>query len=84
VKTRPSGEKRRKEMLRQERNREKAERRKARRGERQRQVESGVSVANGVEGALEVPSPLAPEAARDPEGVASSNARTEAGLPEPG
>jgi hypothetical protein len=41
VKTRPSGEKRRKEMLRQERNREKAEKRKQRKEDKLKGPEPG-------------------------------------------
>jgi hypothetical protein len=48
VKARPSGEKRRKEMQRQERNREKAERRKVRKEERLQRAASGAEGATTV------------------------------------
>jgi hypothetical protein len=49
VKARPSGEKRRKEMLRQERNKDKEDRRKSRREERQKRAETGTGEAGTLE-----------------------------------
>jgi hypothetical protein len=62
VKARPSGEKRRKEMQRQERNREKAERRKVRKEERLQRAASGAegatTVAPDVDSGIREPSEL--------------------------
>ena len=76
MKSRPSGEKRRKEMLRQERQREKAEKRKSRKEERQERAVSGPEGETGadfdVDSASGAGSPLPSAVTKVPDADATS------------
>jgi hypothetical protein len=79
VKTRPSGEKRRKEMLRQERNKEKAEKRKQRKEDKGKPQEPGAETEPDGSPSGGTGQPLLPE----PGGAVGTPALNGSGAPTP-